>query len=44
MDRIEIDKRTAFVECIRLSGAGAKGVLLNESNMTWHDVVRVASI
>lgn len=44
MDRIEIDKRTALVECIRLSGAGAKGALLNESNMTWHDVVRVASI
>ena len=44
MDRIEIDKRTAFVECIRLSGAGAKGALLNESNIAWQDVIKTASI
>lgn len=34
----------ALIECIRLSGAGAKGTLINDTSVAWQEVVRIAAI
>lgn len=34
----------ALIDCIRLSGAGATGALIHESNIAWQDIIKTASI
>lgn len=34
----------ALIDCIRLSGAGAKGTLLNDTNAAWTETVRIAAV
>lgn len=34
----------ALIKCIRLSGAGAKGTLINDTSVAWQDVIKIASI
>ena len=33
-----------LIDCIRLSGAGATGAFIHESNIAWQDVIKTASI
>ena len=33
----------ALIECIKLSGAGARGLLLGNDNVPWQDVIETAS-
>ena len=34
----------SLIECIRLSGAGAKGTLINDTSVAWQEVVRIAAV
>lgn len=43
MDQTMKQKIETLIECIRLSGAGARGTLLSDCNVPWMEVIQTAS-